>query len=274
MGRVARAGIIPGVEEPGRSTRGGVMVTCEVCVEGVEGALAAAEGGAHRLELCAGLVEGGTTPSQGVVETVLEELSVPVVVLVRPRGGDFLYSTRELAAMLRDVEAVGAAGAFGVATGALTPGGEVDREATAALREAAGNMSFTFHRAFDMVRNPRLALAALGELGVDRVLTSGQARSVPEGTGLIRELVEAAEGRIGVMPGGGIREENLRGVLEATGAREVHFTAFRTEESPMVHRNPRPLMGASRVPGEYERVRTDPRRVRRFLEVAGGLQDT
>jgi len=244
------------------------MVTCEVCVEGVSGALAAAEGGAHRIELCAGLVEGGTTPSVGTLSAVLEAGSVDTMVLVRPRGGDFLYSDAELDVMVRDVRAVGAAGALGIATGALTREGEVDEVATAALREAAGDMSFTFHRAFDMTRDPLQALETLIELGVDRILTSGQAKSVPEGLDLIRELVGVAGDRIIIMPGAGIREENVRTVIRETGVREIHFTAFVEGESPMIHRNPRPLMGASRVPAEYELLLTDPGVVRAFLAMA------
>ncbi|MFC1574908.1 copper homeostasis protein CutC, partial [Gemmatimonadota bacterium] len=133
------------------------------------------------------------------------------------------------------------------------------------IMAAAGPLSVTFHRAFDMTRDPFQALEALVRLGVDRILTSGQERSVPEGLGLIGRLVEAARGRISIMPGGGIREENLADVVRETGVGEVHFTAFSHEESPMRHRNPRPLMGGDRVPGEFERVVTDPERVRSFI---------
>jgi copper homeostasis protein len=244
------------------------MITCEVCVEGVPGALGAQEGGAQRIELCAGLVEGGTTPSIGTISRVLDTLSIPTVVLIRPRGGDFLYEPDELEALLRDVEAVKKAGAFGIATGALTRDGDVDRVAMAEVMKAAGPLSVTFHRAFDMTRQPSDALETLVQLGVDRVLTSGQERSVPEGLALIRKLAGKAGGRISIMPGGGVTEANVAGIIRQTGVREVHFTAFRSLESPMVHRNPRPLMGGDRVPGEYERLATDPNRVRRFLDAA------
>ena len=246
-------------------------ITCELCVEGIQGAEAAAAGGAHRVELCAGLVEGGTTPTQGTLSLVLETVSIDTVVLVRPRGGDFLYSEVELEVMLRDVHAAREAGAFGVATGALTMEGLVDREATTRLQEAAQGLSFTFHRAFDMTRDPFEALETLVELGADRILTSGQARDVPEGLGLIKELVAAAGDRIIVMPGAGIREDNIRYVIQESGAREVHFTAFSQGESPMVHRNPGPLMGAQRVPGEYELQWTDPEAVRAIMGAAAGL---
>ena len=247
------------------------MVKCEVCVEGVQGAMAAVQGGAHRLELCAGLVEGGTTPSLGALRIVLARTDVDAVALVRPRGGDFLYTRVELDCMLEDVDLIRRAGAFGIATGALTPDGSVDAGAMERILKAAGPLSVTFHRAFDMTRDPWEALEGLIDLGVDRVLTSGQARSAPEGQALIREAVERASGRISIMPGGGLRPENVRGFVESTGVEEVHFAALARGESHMTHRNPRPLMGADRVPGEYERVTTDPDLVRGVLEKLEGL---
>ncbi len=244
------------------------MITCEVCVEGVEGALAAAAGGAHRIELCAGLMEGGTTPGPGTLSLALERAGLDTMVLVRPRGGDFLYSELELEAMLRDVAAVREAGAMGVATGALARDGRVDREATARLRESAGPLSFTFHRAFDMTRDPLEALDTLAELGVDRILTSGQAASVAEGLPLLRALVRAAGDRIIVMPGAGIREESVGRILGETGAREIHFTALAWTESAMEHRNPHPRMGGTEIPGEYRRQVTDAERVRAMVAAA------
>jgi len=247
-----------------------MSLTCEVCVEGVEGALAAEAGGAHRIELCAGLVEGGTTPSAGTLSQVLERVSIPTMVLVRPRGGDFLYTDDEMDVLLRDVEAIREAGAHGIATGVLTQDGRVDTRAMEPIMAVAGPLSVTFHRAFDMTRDPWESLEALLGLGVERVLTSGQARSVPEGLVLIRELVAAAGDRISIMPGGGIREENARNIVEQTGVSEIHFTGSTTVESAMDFRNPRPLMGSDRVPGEYERILTDPERVRRIVGAATG----
>jgi len=248
------------------------MITCEVCVEGLPGALAAAEGGAHRVELCAGLVEGGTTPSSGTLSLVLERVKVDTVVLVRPRGGDFLYSDDELDTLLMDVAAARHAGAYGIATGALTRDGSVDVPAMERVMEAATPMSVTFHRAFDMVRDPWEALEILIRLGVDRVLTSGQEGSVPEGLTFIREAVGRAAGRISIMPGGGLRRENIREIVRETGVREVHFTAFTWGESLMSHRNLRPLMGADRVPGEYERMSTDPRAVAAMMKELDGIE--
>lgn len=247
------------------------MITCEVCVEGLAGALAAAEGGAHRVELCAGLVEGGTTPSPGTLGLVMERVGIDTVVLIRPRGGDFLYTRDELDTILVDVGAARGSGAFGIAIGALTPQGAVDLETMGRIVDAAGPMSVTFHRAFDMVRDPGEALEALIGLGVARVLTSGQARSAPAGSATIRGLVRQAKDRISIMPGGGLHEGNVRRFVEETGVGEVHFTAFTRWESPMAHRNPLPLMGADRVPGEYERITTDPEGVRRVMGALAGL---
>jgi copper homeostasis protein len=247
------------------------MITCEVCVEGVPGALAAAQGGAHRLELCAGLVEGGTTPSLGTLRMVLERAGVDTVVLVRPRGGDFLYTREELDTILMDVEVARCSGAFGIATGVLTRDGSVDEGAMEEIMKVAGPMSVTFHRAFDMVRDAWGAMETLVGLGVDRILTSGQAQTAPEGQHLIREAVERAAGRISVMPGGGLGRENVREIVRSTGVKEVHFAALSLGESPMTHRNLRPLMGAARVPGEYERITTDPNRVRSIVGELAGL---
>jgi copper homeostasis protein len=246
------------------------MITCEVCVEGFSGAAAAEAGGGHRIELCAGLIEGGTTPSLGTLSLVRERLSIKTVVLLRPRGGDFLYTDEEFDTMLRDIEVVRNAGAYGVATGVLTEDGRIDAARFERLTAAARPLSVTCHRAFDMTRDPKEALETLIELGVDRVLTSGQQPSVPEGIELIRELVDLAAERIVIMPGCGIEEGNVREIVEATGVCEVHFTAFSQQDSGMTYRNSRPFMGGVELPGEYDLQFTDPERVSGFLrEVAG-----
>jgi copper homeostasis protein len=246
------------------------MITCEVCVEGFSGAAAEA-GGGHRIELCAGLIEGGTTPSMGTLSLVLERLSIKTVVLLRPRGGDFLYSDEEFDTMLRDIQIVRDAGAYGIATGVLTADGRIDDARFTRLIAAARPMSVTCHRAFDMTRDPKEALETLVDLGVDRVLTSGQQPSVPEGIELIGELVELAADRISIMPGCGIDEGNIRAIVEQAGVREVHFTAFSHQESGMTYRNPRPFMGSVELPGEYDLQLTDPERVRRLVGEITGL---
>jgi copper homeostasis protein len=248
------------------------LITCEVCVEGVTNAKAAEEGGAHRVELCAGLVEGGTTPSLGTIEATVGTLSIPCVVLVRPRGGDFLYSRDEVEIILRDIRTIRELGAYGIATGALTREGDVDQTILEEIMDAAGPLSVTFHRAFDMTRDPFVAMELLAQAGVSRILTSGLEESVPQGLSMIRRLVQRGEDGISIMPGGGIRAGNVQEILMETGAREVHFTALSPQSSPMVHQNTRPQMGSDRVPGEFERLVTDAQGVRRIVKEAETLE--
>lgn len=246
-------------------------LTIEVCVESVEGALTAEAGGADRVELCADLVEGGITPSPGSMRLAVERLGIPTMVMIRPRGGDFVYSRIEREIMLADIAAAREAGVHGVVLGVLRKDGTLDEDAMRDLLEAARPLEVTCHRAFDMTVDPRRALDGLIGLGVERVLTSGQEATAVRGTGLLRELVERAADRIIVMPGGGIPPDGIAPLVAATGCREVHFAAFRSAESPMQYRNPRCAMGATaEVPGEYERVTTSLDLVRRFVTAARG----
>jgi copper homeostasis protein len=231
----------------------------EVAANSLASALAAQAGGAGRVELCANLELGGTTPSAGLVALVRERLRIPLYVLVRPRGGDFLYSEAEHATMLRDIEACARAGCDGVVVGALDAEGRVDRARCRELVAAAGALGVTFHRAFDLCADPAQALEDVAALGCERLLTSGQRASAPEGAGLIRRLVEQAAGRLVVMPGAGIDAGNLAALRAATGAREFHASASVRLPSAMRHRNPA-------VPGmdEGER-RSDEARVRAMV---------
>lgn len=221
-----------------------MSLTYEICIDSVAGAIAAEKAGAHRVELCAALFEGGLTPTLGTVRAALAAVSsIKVNVIVRPRGGDFIFDEHEVAAMEHDVALIREAGAHGVVIGALTPAGTIDRPVVERLLAAAGGLPVTFHRAFDMAADPFAALEELIELGVGRVLTSGQDVSVLEGAPLIAELVERAGDRIIVMPGGGVTDRNVARVVAATGAREIHFAALSEQPSPAVHRNPYPFMG-------------------------------
>ena len=229
----------------------------EICIDSVEGALAAEGAGAQRVELCAGLFEGGITPSLGMITSVREAAgSIKTHVMIRPRGGDFIYSEHEVAVMERDVAAARDAGAHGLVIGALTAEGRVDRPTTARLMRAAGDLPITFHRAFDMTRDPFAALEDLVALGVARVLTSGQDSSALEGAPLIARLVARAGDRIIVMPGGGIGARNIARILETTRAREVHVAAPIHRDSPATHRNPDAYMGGALRPPEYARTVT------------------
>ncbi len=200
------------------------MPIFEVCTDSLSGVIAARNAGADRIELCANLSEGGVTPSVGLIELVCG-VGIPVHVLVRPRAGDFAYSSAETEVMLRDLEAIKNAGASGAVLGALEPDGNLDLERTRTLIEASRPMSATYHRAFDVCRDPMGALEQLIELGVDRLLTSGQKPSALDGAALIRALVERAGDRIAIVAGGGIRAHNVKRVLLESGVSELHFTA-------------------------------------------------
>lgn len=237
----------------------------EVCVDSVESAIAAQEGGAARVELCDNLVEGGTTPSAGTIELARRNLRIAMNVIIRPRGGDFCYTDMEMEIMRRDIEFAKQSGADGVVIGILKPNGTIDRTRTRELIELARPMSVTFHKAFDMTRNPFQALDTLIELGADRVLTSGQEESVLEGIETVRALVKRAGKRIIIMPGGSISARNFEIIRAKTGAREFHATAFHEFLSPMQFRNPRVFMGGTFRPPEYSRNVTDPARVRELV---------
>ena len=226
-------------------------ITFEVCVDSVESVVAAEQGGADRVELCSDLMEGGLTPSYGTLKVARARVAIGIMAMIRPRGGDFCYSEAELAAMSADLVMAREAGANGIVLGLLNPDGTVDRERTARLIDLARPLPVTFHRAFDMTRDPLEALEALIGLGIDRVLTSGQEPSVIEGLDPIAALVSQAAGRIVVMPGGGITARNVARVVSGTGVREVHFAALSPEDGRMRFRNPRVFMGGTLRPPEY-----------------------
>ena len=236
----------------------------EVCVESVAGARAAASAGADRIELCADLFEGGITPSAGLLREVVRAVELPVFVMIRPRGGDFSYDESEIAVQLADIEHVKTTGAAGVVLGALTPAGDVDESTVRRLVEAARPLQVTFHRAFDVCREPLAALDTLMSLGIDRLLTSGQETSALDGCDLIARLVRHAGDRCAILAGGGIREENIRDVVRRSDVSEIHVSARGVEDSPMRHRNPRCPMGATSIREEYTRAITDAARVQKF----------
>jgi copper homeostasis protein len=236
-------------------------ITIEVCVDSVESAIASQEGGADRVELCDNLMEGGTTPSDGSIAVARERLSIKLHVIIRPRGGDFCYSDLEFEIMRRDIMRCKELGVDGVVIGILTPDGDIDVARSRELVELARPLAVTFHRAYDMARDPYQALEDVIATGADRLLTSGQEPSVIEGLDLIAELVQRAGGRIGVMPGCGT-ERNMRKAVALSGAREFHVTGFGTVESPMRYRNPRIYMGGALYPPEYARQVTDAAKIR------------
>lgn len=238
----------------------------EVCANSAASCVTAEQGGAARVELCAGIPEGGTTPSYGEMVTARRAIGIQMNVIIRPRGGDFLYTPAEMQAMLLDIEAAKAAGADGVVFGCLRADGTIDIERNRQLKEAAGNLSTTFHRAFDVCRDPFTALEEIIALGFDRILTSGQEASAPQGAALIAELIRRANGRIIIMPGCGVNEHNVAELARATGAQEFHMSARHRIESGMVYRNDRVSMGGTVTVEEFARNLTDPQRVAKSIE--------
>ena len=241
----------------------------EICVDSVAGVRAAKDAGAHRVELCADLMEGGVTPSLGMIRQA-RKVGIDVNVIIRPRGGDFLFNDDEFASMRADIETAKSEGAKGVVIGLLTAAGEIDRERTRELVALARPLSVTFHRAFDVAADPFAALEALIDLGVDRVLTSGQEASVLEGLPLVVELVKRAGDRIVIMPGGGITARNVERIVAAARPREMHFAALDAMESGMRFRRPHVFMGGELRPPEYDRLDTSRALIRSVMAKASG----
>lgn len=250
------------------SYTGSVLV--EACVDTVVSVGRALAGGAGRLELCDNLADGGTTPSPGMLAVVRERSPIPIHAMIRPRGGDFLYSGDEITVMLADIAAAERLRADGVVFGALTEDGQVDRELVARLIDAARPMTVVFHRAFDLTRDPLEALDALIELEVDRVLTSGHAPTAEEGIPVMRDLVRRAEGRLVILAGGGITEANAARIVRETGVREIHLRGSTAEASPMQFRREGVKFGKRHEPDEYRRIETSSERIRAVVDAVSG----
>lgn len=236
----------------------------EICTNSAESVRAAVKAGADRIELCAGMPEGGTTPSYGEIAMVRELISSGMHVIIRPRGGDFLYSEEECEVMSRDIDMARRIGADGVVLGCLTAEGEVDADKMHKLMALAGNMSVTFHRAFDMCKEPFKALEIIRQLGCKRILTSGQRSTAEEGIPLLKKLVEQA-GEVIIMPGCGVNAGNIRKIAEETAAREFHLSARVSVGSNMVYRNSAVSMGGAVQVAEYGRDVTSVDKVRKAI---------
>lgn len=219
----------------------------EICANSVASCLEAQKGGAYRVELCAGIPEGGTTPSYGEIAVARELLNIELNIIIRPRGGDFLYSDVEHKTMLHDIEIAKKLGVDGVVIGCLKADGTIDMERNRELIAAAEGMSVTFHRAFDMCKNPFESLEQIIALGCDRLLTSGQQPTAIEGISLLSQLVEKAGDRIIIMPGSGVNEDNIAILADKTKAKEFHFSAREPIDSKMEYRNPDLKMGGAVV---------------------------
>ena len=233
----------------------------EIAANSLPSALAAVQGGADRIELCANLVEGGTTPSYGTIAATRDALRIPIYVLIRPRAGDFLYDAAERDVMLRDIATCVRLGCDGVVIGALDADANIDVATCRELVGAAGKLGVTFHRAFDVLRDQSAALEAIIALGCERVLTSGAHASAREGAGAIAALVRQARDRIRIMAGAGVRAEHLAQLVERSDAHEFHASAGAQRASSMRHGNST-LHGLG-----ADWLQTDADQVRRLAEI-------
>lgn len=216
----------------------------EICVDSVESAVAAEAGGAQRVELCSALVDGGITPSAGLIQAVRSRIKIGLWVMIRPRGGDFLYTEEEIEIMRRDIATAGECGADGVVLGVLTADGEVDLPRTRSLVQMAAPLHVTFHRAIDKSRDPRESITRIIDSGADRILTSGGMQTAQQGVDQIAEMVQFAEDRVRMMVCGGIRPGNVGEIIRKTGATEVHSGLRTRMESPVLFRKGSPVLSA------------------------------
>jgi len=248
-------------------------VLIEVCVDSVASAVAAERGGAQRVELCSDLLEGGVTPSLGLLGVVRSKLSIAVHPIIRPRPGDFCYSDDEFESMQRDVLIAKSEGADGVVLGLLRTDGHPDVERTRQLIELARPLSVTFHRAFDMSADLFRALEDVCWTGADRLLTSGGEEECTAGAETVAGLVQAARGRIVIMAGGRIGIRNAPSIIERTGVKEIHVGLGSPVDSPMLHRNSRLSLGKAQG-REYQRTEVLEESVRKLVRAVSFKEAT
>lgn len=245
-----------------------MMINMEVCANSLRSALAAQEGGAIRVELCDNLAEGGTTPSYAQIAMAKKLLNIQLYPIIRPRGGDFLYTDLEFELMKTDIKICRELACDGVVIGILNPDGSVDKKRCAELIALAGHMNVTFHRAFDLSNNLAEALEDIIELGCVRVLSSGGEPSALKGAGRLQELIKQAKNRIIIMPGAGINLSNIQSLIRQTGAREFHASAGSRIASGMQFRNSDLNMGANA--DEYSYNLTSSNVVKQLIALANG----
>ncbi len=242
-------------------------VILEICANSLSSALNAEKGGADRIELCVNLQAGGTTPSAGLIQLCRDKLQIPIHVLIRNRTGDFCYSKAELEVMSKDIAFCKRLGIDGIVSGCLNNDGRIDLQGTQVLLDESRGMSFTFHRAFDLCRDPLVAIQKLKALKVDRVLSSGQAKSAADGAETLQELVAIAGSRISIMPGGGINLENLNKII-ATGAKEIHLSARVLKHSTFMPQHGKPSFSNTILENDYFETSTARvREIKRCLQL-------
>ena len=241
-------------------------ISLEVCVETVESAIAAERGGAHRIELCSALLEGGLTPSYGLILQTLKQLTIPVYVMIRPRGGDFLYSAMEFQIMQQDILQAKSLGAAGVVLGILTADGRIDVERTRHLVQLAGPMEVTFHRAFDRSADLSQSLEDVIATGADRILTSGGATVVTAGMEQAAAVFRQAAGRIAIMAGSGVNASNVRSIMLRTGILHYHASLRSPIASQMWFRKQNIRLGSG-PEDEYTRSAVQQEDVRQLIDI-------
>lgn len=246
------------------------MIEMEVCANSVSSAIEAQRGGAKRVELCASLTEGGTTPSYAEIALAKRMLDIEVFPIIRPRGGDFLYTDLEFELMKEDTRICRSLNCEGIVTGILTKEGKVDKVRCAELVELAKPMKVAFHRAFDMTDNMEEALEDIISLGIVRILTSGGKASAAEGAGILARLVDLAGDRISIMPGAGVSTANIAALIGVSGAKEFHASARLPVSSDMIYRNKALSMGAGT--DEYSTTLTSAGLVKKLLELANSAE--
>ncbi len=239
----------------------------EICCYSVESAIAAEKSGADRIELCDNYSEGGTTPSYATIEYSVKKLKIPVNVIIRPRGGDFLYSDVEYETIKQDVLAIKNLNVNGIVIGFLTARGEIDIEKTQEIVDLAKPMEVTFHRAFDMCKDLLKALEQLKKIGITRILTSGAKNTASEGIVLLTEIVSKAENEIIIMPGSGVNKSNLSELIQKTKAMEFHSSAKTFENSKMNYFNKDISMGGVESVNEYSKIAVDTEKVIAMIKI-------
>lgn len=240
----------------------------EICCYSLESALAAEKAGADRIELCDNFYEGGTTPSFATIALAIEKLKIPIHVLIRPRGGDFLYSDLEFECIKEDVIKVKQLGAQGIVLGFLKANGEIDWDKTEKILDLADGMDFTFHRAFDMCRNPKQALTQLKNIGVKRILSSGTKQTAYEGRYELANWIQTAGDELVIMPGSGVNSCNLQELITSTQAHEFHSSAKTFIPSPMNYFNTAISMGKAGDPAaEYQKVFVDTKEIEQMKNI-------
>jgi copper homeostasis protein len=232
----------------------------EICVFNTATAIAAAEAGADRIELCENYANGGTTPSYGYLKTTREKVSIPIFPMIRPRGGDYFHRPEEIDIIQKDIALCKELGFEGVVFGLLNRDGSIDKENTARLVELAYPLDVTFHRAFDRCKDPLEALEIIIQCGCTRILTSGQHPKAPEGKELIRQLVEHADDRIIIIPGSGINSKNLEEMVAFTGAKEFHTSARIMKVSQTEYMNPL-------IPEDFSQDFTDAEEIKKLKQI-------